>query len=119
MRRSLAAQGSLIVAISLVQLANGYMGTLVGMRLAATGENALMTGIVTSAFFCGYAIGSVLCKGLIQRAGHIRAFSAFAALVAIATLGLGLCFHPLPWTLLRLLSGFGSAGLFVATESLA
>jgi MFS family permease len=117
MRHSLAEQSSLIVAISLVQLANGYMGTLVGIRLAVAGENALVTGIVTSAFFCGYVIGSVLCKSLIQRTGHIRAFSAFAAMVAIAILGLGLYFHPLPWIVFRLMTGFGCAGLFVATES--
>jgi MFS family permease len=117
MRRTLAAQGSLIFAIALVQLVNGYLGTLVGIRLASADVSPLGTGIVTSAFFCGYAVGSVLCKHVIQRAGHIRAFAAFAALVAIATLGLALYFDPVPWAIFRLMTGFGCAGLFVATES--
>ena len=117
MNRIFAAQGSLILAISLVQLVNGYMGTLVGIRVASAGADPLQTGIVTSAFFFGYAIGSVLCKGIIQRSGHIRAFAAFAALVAIGILGLALYFHPAPWTAFRLMMGFGCAGLFVTTES--
>ena len=117
MDRIFAAQGSLILGISLVQLVNGYMGTLVGIRVASAGAAPLETGIVTSAFFFGYAIGSVLCKGIIQRSGHIRAFAAFAAAVAIAILGLSLYFHPAPWTIFRLMMGFGCAGLFVTTES--
>jgi MFS family permease len=117
MNRIFAAQGSLILAISLVQLVNGYMGTLVGIRVASAGADPLQIGIVTSAFFFGYAIGSVSCKGLIQRNGHIRAFATFAALVAIGILGLALHFHPAPWTAFRLMMGFGCAGLFVTTES--
>jgi MFS family permease len=117
MKRIFAAQGSLILGISLVQLVNGYMGTLVGLRVAAAEADALQTGIVTSAFFFGYAIGSVLCRGIIQHSGHIRAFAAFAATVAIGILGLALYFHPALWTIFRLMMGFGCAGLFVATES--
>jgi MFS family permease len=117
MYRILAAQGSLILGISLVQLVNGYLGTLVGIRVASAGANAIETGIVTSAFFFGYAVGSVQCKRLIQRSGHIRAFAAFAATVAIGILGLSLYFHPVPWTIFRLMTGFGCAGLFVTTES--
>ena len=117
MKRIFAAQGSLILGISLVQPVNGYMGTLVGIRVAAAEADALQTGIVTSAFFFGYAIGSVLCKGIIQRSGHIRAFAVFAATVAIGVLGLALYFHPALWTIFRLMMGFGCAGLFVATES--
>jgi MFS family permease len=117
MNRIFAAQGSLILGISLVQLVNGYMGTLVGIRVASAGIDPFRTGIVTSAFFFGYAIGSVLCKGIIQRAGHIRAFATFAAAVAIGILGLSLYFHPATWTIFRLMMGFGCAGLFVTTES--
>ena len=117
MRQILAAQGSLIIGISLVQLVNGYMGTLVGLRLASAGTAATQTGIVTSAFFLGYAIGSVLCKAIIQRSGHIRAFATFAATVAIGILGLSLYFDAVSWAIFRLMTGFGCAGLFVATES--
>jgi len=117
MFRIFAAQGSLILGISLVQLVNGYMGTLVGLRLSSGGIEAMTTGIVTSAFFFGYAIGSVRCKAIIQRSGHIRAFATFAATVAIGILGLSLYFDAISWAVFRLITGFGCAGLFVTTES--
>src|SRR5215475_12708870 len=113
----LASVGSLILGISLIQLANGYIGTLVGIRLAAAEVEPVITGVVTSAFFVGYAVGAVLCNRLIYRAGHIRAFAAFAAVVAAAVLAQSLLFDAALWTFLRALTGFGCAGLFVATES--
>ena len=111
------AVGSLILGISLIQLANGYIGTLIGIRLASAHVDPVVTGIVTAAYFAGYAIGAVLCNRLIGRAGHIRAFAALAALVAAAFLGHALYFDPILWAVLRALVGFGCAGLFVATES--
>jgi MFS family permease len=112
-----AAVGSLILGISLIQLANGYIGTLIGIRLASAHVDAVVTGIVTAAYFAGYAAGAILCNRLIQRTGHIRTFAACAALVAAAFLGHALYFDPVLWAVLRALVGFGCAGLFVATES--
>jgi MFS family permease len=112
-----AAISPLILGISLIQLANGYVGTLIGIRLATAHVEPVIAGIVTAAYFAGYASGAVLCHRLIGRAGHIRAFTAFAALVAAAFLGHALYFDPILWTVLRALVGFGCAGLFVATES--
>src|SRR5262245_35859679 len=113
----LAAVGSLILGISLIQLANGYVGTLIGIRLAAEHVEPIVAGIVTSAYFAGYAAGAVLGNRLIGRAGHIRAFAAFAGLVTAALLGHPLYFNPILWAVLRAFVGFGCAGLFVATES--
>jgi MFS family permease len=113
----LRSEAPLIAGISLIQLVNGYIGTLIGLRLVAAGVDPLAIGIVTSGFFIGYVIGSLLCDRLIQRTGHIRAFSTFAAIEAISILGLSLYFGVIPWLLLRLLAGFACAGLFIATES--
>ena len=110
------AVGSLILGISLIQLANGYVGTLIGIRLAEEVE-PVVAGVVTSAYFAGYATGAVFCPRLIDRIGHIRAFAAFAALVAAAFLVHPLYFDSSLWTVLRALAGFGCAGLYVATES--
>src|SRR5215470_9711042 len=112
-----AAVGSLVLGISLIQLANGYIGTLIGIRLAVAHVEPVIAGIVTAAYFAGYAAGAVFCNRLIGRAGHIRAFAAFAALVAAAFLGHSLYFDPILWTALRALVGFGCSGQFVATES--
>jgi len=117
MAEILAAVGSLLLGISLIQLANGYLGTLIGIRLAAAHVEPMIAGVVTSAYFAGYAVGAVFCNRLINRAGHIRAFAAFAGLVTATLLGLALYFDTVLWTALRALIGFGCAGLFVTTES--
>lgn len=57
--------GSLILAISLIQLANGYIGTLIGIRLGAAHLEPVITGIITSAYFAGYMGGAFLCHRLI------------------------------------------------------
>ena len=79
--------GSLILGISLIQLANGYVGTLIGIRLGLEHVEPTVAGLVTSAYFAGYAMSALLCHRLIERTGHIRAFAAFAALVAAAFFG--------------------------------
>src|SRR5262249_29216656 len=94
-----------------------YIGTLIGIRLAAAHVEPVAVGIVTSAYFAGYAAGAILCNRLINRVGHIRAFASFAGLVTAAFVGHPLFFNPILCTLLRAFVGFGSAGLFVATES--
>jgi len=108
---------SLILGISLIQLANGYIGTLISVRLAAAHLEPVVTGLITSVYFAGYAAGAILCHRLIERVGHIRAFATFAAIVAASILGHPLYFDPVLWGFLRALTGFGCAGLFVATES--
>ena len=49
--------------------------------------------------------------------GHIRAYSAAAAIYAAGILGMALAFEPVAWGLLRFLQGAGSAVMFTAAES--
>ena len=49
----LGAVGSLILGISLIQLANGYIGTLIGVRLALAHIDPVVVGFVTAAYFVG------------------------------------------------------------------
>ena len=107
--------GTLIVATSIIQLANGFFGTLVSLRVAS--ENFEASGIVLSAYFGGFTLGALRCGRMIERIGHIRAYAAFAGLVAAATAVMPLVIGSLAWTVLRTLIGFGCAGIFVATES--
>jgi MFS family permease len=106
---------TLVVATSIVQLANGFFNTLVSLRVAA--ENFDMAGIVLSAYFGGFTVGALGCGRLIQRIGHIRTYAAFGGLVAAATAIMPLLVDSLPWVVPRALVGFGCAGIFVTTES--
>jgi MFS family permease len=109
--------GTLIMATSLIQLANGFFGTFISLRVAIEDFGPTMSGIVLSSYFAGFTLGALRGERIIERVGHIRAYAAFAGLVVAATALMPLRVGPLPWLILRAAVGFGCAGLFVATES--
>src|SRR5215475_11046264 len=112
-----AAIGTLILATSLVQLANGFFGTLISLRVAIENFGSTLAGVVLSSYFAGFTLGALRCGRIIERIGHIRAYAAFAGLVAAATCVMPLLVESLAWVALRAIVGFGCAGIFVTTES--
>jgi MFS family permease len=109
--------GTLVIATSGIQFANGYFGTFISLRVALEGFDAALAGLVLSSYFAGFTIGAVYCGGIIGRIGHIRAYAAFAGLVVAATASMTLLVGPLAWMISRAIVGIGCAGLFVTTES--
>ena len=107
--------GVLVIATSFVQLANGFFGTFVSLRVAIEGFDA--PGLVLSAYFAGFTLGAFRCSRIIERIGHIRAYAAFAGLVVVAVALMPLLIGSLAWVILRAIVGFGCAGIFVTTES--
>jgi MFS family permease len=115
---SMRAQiGTLIIATSGIQLANGFFGTLISLRVAIEDFEPTMAGLVLSSYFAGFTLGALRYGQIIERVGHIRAYAAFAGLVVAATAAMPLLVGPLPWLVLRAVFGFGCAGLFITTES--
>lgn len=115
---SMRAQiGTLIVATSAIQLANGFFGTFISLRVVTEDFGAAMAGLVLSAYFAGFTIGALRCGRIIERIGHIRAYAAFAGCVAAATAAMPLLIGPWSWLILRAIVGFGCSGVFVTTES--
>jgi MFS family permease len=107
--------GELILATSVIQLANGFFGTFISLRVAS-GDFAA-PGLVLSAYFAGFTLGAFASGKVIDRIGHIRAYAAFAGLVAAATAVMPLLVGSLAWVVLRAVVGFGCAGIFITTES--
>jgi MFS family permease len=108
--------GTLIIATSVIQLANGFFGTFISLRVASEDFGATLAGLVLSSYFAGFALGAVRCGQIIKRVGHIRAYATFAGLVVAASAAMPLRVGPLPWLVLRAIVGFGCAGVFVTTE---
>lgn len=109
--------GTLIAATSLVQLANGFFNTFLSLRLTFENFGAGLNGIVLSSYFVGFTLGAVVCGGVIQRIGHIRAYATFAGLVVVGTAAMPLLVSPAFWIVCRIAMGVGCVGLFVTTES--
>jgi MFS family permease len=108
--------GVVILATSGVQLAVGFFGTFISLRVPLENFTATVSALVLSGYFAGYTIGAVCCTRIIERVGHIRAYAALASLAVMATAVMPLVTNGLAWLLLRAVIGFGCAGLFITTE---
>jgi len=108
--------GALIFSTSLVQLANGFFGTFISLRVTAEEFSTGLAALVLSGYFAGFTLGAVFGTRIIERIGHLRAYAAFGGIVVAATAVMPVLVSPLPWLALRAIVGFGCAGLFVTTE---
>ena len=80
--------GILVTATSLIQLANGFFGTFISLRVAIENFDVTLAGLVLSSYFAGFTLGALRCGRIIERIGHIRAYAAFCGLVVAATAGI-------------------------------
>ena len=107
----------ILAAAALLQLGNGLLAALIGVRLESAGFAASVTGLVTTAYFAGQLAGSSLSGGVVNRVGHIRAFASFATVLSAAALVYALAGGPLVWSAVRFANGFAMAGALLAMES--
>ena len=62
--------GTLVLATSVIQLANGFFGTFISIRVTMENFDALMTGVVLSSYFGGFTLGAMCCSRIIERIRH-------------------------------------------------
>ena len=107
----------LLIAAAILLGGNGLQGTLIALRGAQEGFAPASIGLMGTAYFAGFLIGCVVVVPMLRAVGHIRAFSALAAMGASGTLLLAIMIDPTLWTIIRFVSGFCFAGLFTVIES--
>lgn len=112
--RPLAA---LLAGVALLLAGSGLLGSLLGVRSQLEGFDARTLGLVMSAYFVGFLVGTYVAPNLIRRIGHIRAFAFYAALAASAVLLHAVLVDPWSWGALRFLSGIALVGLYTVIES--
>jgi MFS family permease len=117
MRTALVATWTLLLGMALLMLGAGLQGTLVGLRATLEGFPTLLAGVILAAYYFGYMGGSLITPALVSTVGHIRVFAALTSLASVLILLQGVFVAPLPWTLLRIASGFCFAGIYVVAES--
>jgi MFS family permease len=108
--------GALLLATCGVQLAVGFFGTFISLRVPLENFSATMSALVLSGYFAGYTIGAICSARIIERVGHIRAYAALAGVAVVTTAAMPLAINGPAWLLLRVVIGFGCAGLFITTE---
>lgn len=117
MFQALKTVASLLLGAGILILGNGLVGIVLPVRMSLEQVPTAISGLVMSAYYGGLVLGCLWGQGVIARVGHIRAFAAFAAGVAAATLIFPLWFDPIVWAALRVIVGFLMAGLFFTIES--
>jgi MFS family permease len=106
-----------LLAVACVELALGALSPLIGTQLVRMAVPTEWIGVITSAYFAGFLLGTLTAHHVIDRVGHIRAFTALAAVAAVATLLHILVRDPIAWGFWRAAIGYAIAGLFVVIES--
>jgi len=96
---------------------NGLQGTFIALRGIEEGFSTSVIGMVGAGYFIGFVFGCVYITKIMRAIGHIRAFSALAAIASAASIMMVLVIDPISWFLMRLVQGICFAGLFAVVES--
>lgn len=107
----------MLTGMGIVLVGSGLLGTALPVRAGLEGFSEFAVGIVMSAYYVGFILGTVWCGAIIRRVGHIRGFTAFAALATVCILLHGIFVNPVAWTLLRTLVGASQIGIYITVES--
>ncbi|MCA0850930.1 MFS transporter [Salipiger thiooxidans] len=107
----------LLVAVTVLFLGHGLQGTLLGVRGGLEGMSAGSIGLVMSAYFLGFIVGSFWSVHLIETVGHIRTFAALASVTSAVALAYALEISVIWWLILRIINGFCFAGMILVVES--
>lgn len=108
---------ALLFGSALLMFAGGVNGLILPVRGAIEHFSAFSLGLLGTGWAIGYVAGCLRVPRLVSRVGHIRTFTALAALAAISILLSLLLVTPYAWIPLRALSGFCFAGAAMIVES--
>lgn len=106
-----------MLGTALLLLGNGLLSTLIALRGSIEGFSDQMLGLMGSAYFVGFLLGTWIVPPMIRRIGHIRAFAYFAATIAAVILLHSLIVNEWVWLLLRLIIGVVLVGFYTVIES--
>ena len=108
---------ALFLGYTILMLAHGFQGNLLGVRSVAEDFNFIATGAVMSGYFVGYFAGAKSIPGMVSKVGHIRVFAAFASMASLSILIHAVFVNPIVWTLGRFITGYSLVAIFIVMES--
>ncbi|WP_127112926.1 MFS transporter [Shimia sediminis] len=117
MKRAFIDNWALFLGMMLLMVANGLLATLLTIRGAGLGFTDLTISLMQAAYPAGALVGTATAPRMVEKVGHIRAFSALASLVSIAAILHLLTADPYTWSGMRFLAGVCYPGMYVITES--
>ena len=107
----------LLCGLLLLTLAIAVLNTLVPLWLAHENLPTWQVGMVSSSFFTGNLLGTLVTGSLIKRFGFNRSYYLASLLFAVGCAGLGLMVGFWTWMVWRFIAGVGCAMIWVVVES--
>ena len=106
-----------LISTALLMFGAGVLGSLLPLRFSAMGMSAGTIGLIATAEAIGFLTACLYAHKLIAPVGLERAYATFAALKAVAILGLHFADNMIVLVMLRFLIGMNAAGLAIIVES--
>lgn len=107
----------LFIAVAAIQLVTAASGTIVALYFAETGASQEIAALAPAAYSLGFLIGCFFIASWITSIGHIRAFSAAAAICTASALLFSVTEHEPSLLFVRLMTGIATAGLFAIGDA--
>ncbi|MEQ9041679.1 MAG: MFS transporter [Silicimonas sp.] len=117
MVRQILPISALLLGSFFLLFAGGINSLILPVRGSGEGFSDLSLGLLGTGWAIGYVSGCLYTARLVQRVGHIRAFSVMCSLAGIVILAQLLLLSPHAWIPLRALQGFCFAGAAMIVES--
>ena len=108
---------ALLVSAFFVLASNVLQSIYIPTLAVDMGMSSFEVSLLGSFYFLGFVIGCLVLPKYLYAVGHIRTFSAFAAVAAISTLIISMTRNPSVWMLCRLITGISLAALYMSIES--
>lgn len=107
----------LLCGLLLLTLAIAVLNTLVPLWLAHDNMPTWQVGVVSSSYFTGNLVGTLLAGRLIKRMGFNRSYYIATLIFAVGCVGLGVMVGFWSWVGWRFIAGVGCAMIWVVVES--
>lgn len=108
---------ALLLAGGIFLIGNGLQTSLVPLSAELQGIAKPVIGIIGGLYFVGFGVGCVVGPRLLLHVGHVRAYGAMTALAGGAAAFYAFSPDPILWAILRVITGFGFAILYMVIES--
>lgn len=108
---------ALLVSVVFLLMGHGLQQMLLPIRANSEGFSSVQIGFLGSSYFLGFVLGCFLAPRIVAEAGHVRTFAALISIASAAALGHPILVEPVLWMVLRFLTGFCLAGLYLVIES--
>ena len=117
LRKLLLPLLSLLSGVGMLVVGSGLLFSAVGLQTSAAKFSTVVTGLIMSAYFAGFVLGTYVCPMMIRSVGHIRAFAAMASVASTIPILHALWLNAWYWGALRLITGICLVGLYLVVES--